>query len=125
MNERQIYLDSFSYLIDLTYDYAKKNKETFNKDAKKYYFGCISEMNQIYELCKEKLFGIELSNLEKEQQQWQDAVSRRLIKDLYRSGQAYSIEELDRWELYFQHGDLYLRRAFHLVNLYYECEFYN
>ena len=122
-NERQDYLDSLVYLIDITYDYSYKEQETFNKDGKRYYYNSIAEMNKIYELCKGKFSGSELMALEEEQREWQEGIELRLARDLWPT--YYSVEEKESWDLYYYYGSMTLKRTFHLVNLYYDCHFYN
>ena len=122
-SERQDYLDSLVYLIDITYDYSNKEQETFNKDGKRYYYNSIAEMNKIYELCKGKLSGSELMALEEEQCEWQEGIELRLARDLWPT--YYSVEEKESWDLYYYYGSMILKRTFHLVNLYYDCHFYD
>ena len=122
-SERQDYLDSLAYLIDKTYDYSNKEQETFNKDGKRYYYNSIAEMNKIYELCKGKLSGSELMALEEEQREWQEGIELRLARDLWPT--YYSVEEKESWDLYYYYGTMVLKRTFHLVNLYYDCHFYD
>lgn len=122
-NERQDYLDSLAYLIDKTYDYSNKEQETFNKDGKRYYYNSIAEMNKIYELCKGKFSGSELMVLEEEQREWQEGIDLRLARDLWPT--YYSVEQKDNWDLYYTYGSMILTRAFHLINMYYDCHFYD
>lgn len=122
-NERQDYLNSLNYLLDITYDYIYKDLESFNEDGKKYYYNCIAELNKIYELCIGRLTGNELEEFKAAQQVWQEGIDLRLAEDLCNSGQACSIEELDKWVLYYNYGDMILRRTLHLVNIYYGCQF--
>ena len=124
INERQQYLDTFSYLIELENTFSG-NIEENNKSAKQYYYNSLSEVEKIYKAYEEKLFGTELEKLEEEQRKWQEGINSRLARDLYESGQVYGIEELDDWSLYYTYGKMHLKRSFHLVNLYYDCHFYD
>lgn len=122
--ERQAYLDSLSYLLDLTYDYTRKTSEEFNADAKSYYDGCYEEMNRIYQLCQERLSGEALEALNAEQQRWEESNAATLEERL----QVYyadSIEELEDRTLYYTYGDIALRRTIRLINLYYGFDFYD
>lgn len=122
--ERQAYLDSLSYLLDLTYDYTSKTLEKFNADAKSYYDGCYEEMNRIYQLCQERLSGEALEALNAEQQRWEESNAATLEERL----QVYyadSIEELEDRTLYYTYGDIALRRTIRLINLYYGFDFYD
>ena len=123
LNERQAYLDSFSYLAEMTEVASKDDVEEYNKQAKKYYYSCLAEMNKIYELCKDKLSASELTALEEAQSEWQEGIDLRLAGDLWPD--YYSVEEKADWSLYFTYGEMILTRAFHLVNLYYDCHFYD
>ena len=124
INERQEYLDTFSYLIELENAFSGDIEEN-NKSAKQYYYNSLSEVDKIYKAYTEKLSGTELEKLEEEQRKWQEGINSRLARDLYESGQVYSIEELDDWSLYYTYGKMHLKRSFHLVNLYYDCHFYD
>ena len=123
-NERQDYLDSLAYLLELTYDYTSKGQEEFNIDSKQYYYGCKDELNKIYQLCMEKLSGNKLEELEAEQQHWQETIEHRLLIDL-QANQVSDIEELDKWTIYYTYGDMLLRRTIHLINVYYDVHFYD
>ena len=124
INERQEYLDTFSYLIELENAFSGDIEEN-NKSAKQYYYNSLSEVDKIYKAYTEKLSGTELEKLEEEQRKWQEGINSRLARDLYESGQVYSIEELDDWSLYYTYGKMHLKRSFHLINLYYDCHFYD
>lgn len=124
INERQEYLDTFSYLIELENAFSGDIEEN-NKSAKQYYYNSLSEVDKIYKAYTEKISGTELEKLEEEQRKWQEGINSRLARDLYESGQVYSIEELDDWSLYYTYGKMHLKRSFHLVNLYYDCHFYD
>lgn len=121
--ERQAYLDSFSYLIEITEGISIDDIEEYNKNAKEYYYSCLAEMNKVYELCTDKLSGLELTALEEEQREWQEGIDLRLAKDLWPT--YYSVEQKDSWDLYYTYGSMILTRAFHLVNMYYDCHFYD
>lgn len=120
-NIRQEYLDSLSYLIDITYDFWLKNDEEYRKAAVAYYDGCQKEMDKIYELCQEKLSGEELEELQNEQQDWRENFELRLEKELSR----YELEnmegllEIEDRSAYFRYGEIMLRRALRLVDIYY------
>lgn len=101
--ERQTYLDSLSYLLDLTYDYTQKTEEEFHADAKSYYDGCFEELNKIYGLCTEKLTGETLEALTAEQQRWEEE---------------NGVEPEDA-VIYYEYGDKALRRTLRLLNIYY------
>ena len=122
--ERQEYLDTFSYLMELRKSNQSNGQEEYNEAAKRYYYNTIAEMESIYDLYKSTLAGKELEQLETEQKRWQEGIDLRLVKSLYDKN-AYSIEELENWGLFFDQGDFYLSRACRLVNRYYGCDFYN
>lgn len=107
--ERQAYLDSLSYLIELTYDYSLKTEEEFHADGKSYYDGCFNELNKIYQLCTEKLTGEALEVLAAEQQRWEDENGKEPEQDA----------------LYYEYGDKAFRRVLRLINMYYGYEFYD
>ena len=121
--ERQEYLDTFSYLMELRKSLSSNGQEAYNEAAKRYYYNAIAEMEYIYKLYKSTLSVEELEKLEAEQKTWQEAIDLRLVKSLY-DKRAYSIEELESWGLFFDHGDFYLSRACRLVNWYYGCDYY-
>lgn len=120
-NIRQEYLDSLTYLIDITYDYWLKNDEEYRKAAVAYYDGCQKEMNKIYELCQEKLSGEELEELKNEQQDWQENFELRLEKELSRYGfeNMEGLLEIEDRSAYFRYGEIMLRRTLRLVDLFY------
>lgn len=122
--ERQEYLDTFSYLLELRKSSQSDGQEKHNEAAKRYYYNAIAEMESIYELYCGTLSGEGLEQLEADQQCWQASIDQRLVQSLY-SENAYSIEELENWGLFFDQGDFYLTRACHLVNWYYGCRFYD
>lgn len=123
IEERQAYLDSLTYLIELTYGSSNKNLEEYKTYAQSYYGGCYEEMEKIYHLCQEKLTGAALANLETEQQRWEKSNANEL-KKLY---EVNDIEELDERHLYlyYKYGDIALRRTLRLINLYYDFPFYD
>lgn len=107
--ERQAYLDSLSYLIDLTYDYSRKTEEEFHADGKRYYVGCHYELKKIYQLCTEKLTGEALEALAAEQQRWEEENKKEPEEDA----------------LYYEYGDKALRRILRLINAYYGYDYYD
>lgn len=121
MNGRQEYLDSLQYVIDLARNDTEDDIEKRNKDAKKYYDSCESEMNKIYEMCIQKHDGSDISKM---QQAWEAGFSNRLSED-FKKYDVHSIEELDDRAIYFTYGDMMLRRTLRLVNIYYDCDFYD
>lgn len=125
IKERQAYLDSLSYLIELTYKSLEKSQEEEYADAKSYYDGCNKEMERIYQLCQEKLSGSALEALADEQQIWERSNGRELGERI-RDSSIDSMEKLEeRMSLfYIVYGDITLRRTFKLINLYYGYEFY-
>lgn len=123
--ERQNYLDSLSYLISYTYDCSVKSQSEINQDAKAYYNCCNNEMDKIFMLCKDELSGVDLEELEKGQIQWQETINRRMGSEVYELKKVHSIEELKDQRLYYTYGDIILQRIFYLIDLYYECDFYN
>ena len=129
MSERQSYLDALSYLIELTLDYnlnREENLEQYRANAESYYEGCMEEMNRIYELCQQKLSGQDLEDFQAEQQHWQEEMNLNLWHDL--NDKHYnSIDDLDEhvpW-LYFDYGDKLFRRTLYLINIYFDCRFYD
>ena len=124
ISEQQEYLDSLLYLfelIDAPYEdspYVYLDK--YNEYAKKYYYSCLNELNIIYEMCEEKFSGTELAELIEEQRNWQEGIDLRLVRDLYDAGQAYSIEDTSKWELYYTYGRIILNRTVCLVDLYFD-----
>lgn len=126
LRQRQAYLDSLSYLIELTCKSSEKGPEEEYADAKSYYDGCNKEMEKIYQLCQEKLSGSALEALADEQQTWERSNGRELSEAL-RNSNFDSMEKLEeRMRLfYLTYGDIALRRTFRLINLYYGHEFYD
>ena len=125
IRERQAYLDSLSYLIELTYRSSEKSQDEEYADAKNYYDSCKKEMEKIYQLCQEKLSGSALKALADEQRIWERSNGCELSEAL-RDSNIDSMEKLEeRMRLYYiEYGNITLRRTFKLINLYYEHEFY-
>ncbi len=123
MQQRQEYMDSLSYLTDMKRNYIGDGQKEKNENAKQYYYECKEELQKIYKLCKEDLQQEECTRLKKEQQHWEEGIEKRLVQDLLRY-HAVSIEELEEQWLYYDYGDMYLRRILYLVNYYYGCDFY-
>lgn len=124
MNQRQSYIDSLSYLIDMTYDYTKKSSQDLNADAKKYYHACQEELDKIYELCIKKLPKEEAEKLKEDQTDWEEIIHQRLTDDLKRYP-ADNIEKLEDQSICYTYGDILLKRIFHLINVYFEVHFYD
>lgn len=126
-SERQRYLDSLSYLIELTYDNSKKTDEEYKKDAQAYFDGCVQELYKIYQLCQDKVTGTELEELQKEQQLWMDNFEKRAHIDL----EIYKLESLEEMlnsdirDRYYRYADIILRRVLVLIDLYYDWQFYD
>lgn len=123
INERQEYLDSLSYLMDLT-NSTGKSKKAENADAKKYYEGCNKQMKKIYKLCLKESSGNDLQALKKEQQQWKKSFNSILSNYLSRN-HVNSIDELEDQYFYFDLVDMILRRTINLVNRYFDYHFYD
>lgn len=125
--KRQQYIDSLSYLIELTYDMSKKKEEDYKKDAKAYLEGCVQEMDKIYQLCQEKLSGEALEALQEEQERWLENYKRRTNRELAVSklGNMDELLESDIGHKYWIYGDMILRRTLALIDLYYEWDFYD
>lgn len=121
--DRQNYLNSLAYLIDLTNSNIKSQEEA-NANARSYYNGCNDEMNKIYQLCLEKLSGDELEALSTEQQRWKENFNRRLSGFLS-DHLVNSMDDLTDQSGYYEYGDMMLRRTFSLINLYYDNDFYD
>ncbi|EOS34643.1 hypothetical protein C804_01476 [Lachnospiraceae bacterium A4] len=121
MNGRQEYMDSLQYLIDLTRNYTEGDLEKRNDYAKKYYDSCKDEMNKVYEMCIKKH---DSSDLRKMQQVWETGFVNRLSEDL-KKYDVCSIEELEDRAIYFTYGDMMLRHTLLLINIYYDCDFYD
>lgn len=126
MEERQRYLDSFSYLLDFTYDEQVEDEENSKARAISYYNGCVYEMNKVYELCQENLTKQEWEALQKEHINWQNNFDKRLADEL-----AYleltSMEDLldvENGYRYWNYGDIVLRHVLRLLDAYYGCQFY-
>lgn len=123
--DRQNYLDSLAYLMDLRayYNISLEDQEEVNSNASNYYNGCYNEMNKIYQLCLEKLSGDELEVLRSTQQKWQDQYDQRLSEYLSEHN-ANNMEDLVDQSMYYQLGDMMLKEIFYLINLYYDNHFY-
>ena len=104
-------------------NYIGDGQKEKNENAKQYYYESKEELQKIYKLCKENLQQEECARLKKEQQYWEEGIEKRLVQDLLRY-HAASIEELEEQWLYYDYGDMYLRRILYLVNYYYGCDFY-
>lgn len=115
MDQRQAYIDSLSYLIDMTYDYTKKSPHELNADAKKYYDGCQEELEKIYDLCIEKLPKEEAEKLKEEQREWEEIITKRLTDDM---------ENSEDQTIYYSYGDILLKRVFHLINVCFDVHFF-
>ena len=121
MNGRQEYMDSLQYVIDLARNYTEEDLEKRNIYAKKYYDSCKDEMNKIYEMCIKKHDDPEMRKM---QQVWETGLVNRLSEDL-KKYDVCSIEELDDRAIYFTYGDMMLRRTLQLINIYYDCDYYD
>lgn len=130
--ERQRYIDSLYYLIELTFDTSKKAKSEYKEDARVYFNSCMQEMNKIYQLCQDKMTGEELAALQEEQQLWMDNFEKRANIDL----EVYKFDNLEELldndsgyvyygYVYYEYVDIILRRVLALVDLYYGCHFYD
>ena len=118
VRERQEYLDSLSYLQELTYDLYLKSEAEY-KEA--YFEHCEGEMEKILYQCMDKEGPG--AGLEKEQQLWQENFDKRL-QDTLSIHKCNSMEELlnsDFSFLYWEYGDMMLRRTLRLLDRYYEC----
>lgn len=117
IDERQNYLDSLSYLIEMTYDDTKKTQEERNASAREYYQCCQKELNTIYQLYFESLSEDETEKVAAEQQEWKKNFDRRMQMEL-KNLQTDRIETLEDQSLYYTLGDIILRRICYLVNAY-------
>lgn len=124
IRERQDYLDSLAYLLDLTYASGWKSPDEYNADGKSYYDGCYNELNKIYQLCQESLSEEALENLTAEQKRWEES-GRGILEDDLQKWNISSIDEQEEKFLYYKYGDLALRRTLELINTYYDYDFYN
>lgn len=123
-DERQKYLESLSYLVDMTYDYTEKNQEERNVSAKRYYTSCLEEMDKIYKLCNENFSAEDAEALSKSQQYWKENIDRSFKSMLIKYG-VNSIEDMEDQSLYYAYGDVVLRRTFALINDYFNWDFYD
>jgi uncharacterized protein YecT (DUF1311 family) len=123
--DRQNYLDSIAYLMDLRayYNISPEDQKEINSKASNYHKGCYNEMNKIYQLCLEKLSGDQLEVLRTTQQKWQDQYDQRLSEYLSEHN-ANNMEDLVDQSMYYQLGDTMLKEIFYLINLYYDNHFY-
>lgn len=126
--ERQNYLDSLSYLVDMTYEsydmYTGRGLEQYRNTAEDYYDGCHEEMDKIYRLCEEKLSADELEKLETEQQLWEEYMEQSMEEDMNADSSVTDPKAKEAF-IYFRYGDMALRRIFRLINLYYDNHFYD
>lgn len=122
-SNRQSYLDSLIYLIDMTSRDLKSQEET-NANNKSYYNSCNDEMNKIYQLCLEKLSGDEREALTTDQKNWQESFNQRLSEYLSEYC-VNSMDDLERQSGYYTFGTIMLKRTISLINLYYDCHFYD
>ena len=124
--DRQNYLDTLAYLMDFRayYNISLEDQEEVNLNARNYYNGCYNEMNKIFKLCLEKLTGDELEALRTTQQEWQEHYDKRLSEYLSEHN-ANNMEDLVDQSMYYQLGDMMLRKTFYLINLYYYYHIYN
>lgn len=104
ISDRQDYLDSLAYLIDLS--------SADMKEYKSYYNACNDEMNKLYELCLEKLTGDEKDNLINIQSKWQENLDKVLSNN---------VSDIP----YYYCGNILFRRTFYLLNIYYDYHFYD
>ena len=115
-NEKQEYLDSLYYLIEMYRDETPESKQEF-------YYACLEEMDKIYDLCVEKYIDEELRVLQKRQRRWEMTLLEQMRED---TGE--SLLDLSRLEgediNWHGYGGTILKRICNLVNEYYECEFY-
>lgn len=125
LKNRQEYLDSLSYLQELTYDLYQKSEEEYKEAVKSYFEHCEGEMEKILYQCIDKEGP--RAGLEKEQQLWQENFDKRL-QDTLSIHKCNSMEELlnsDFSFLYWGYGDMMLRRTLQLLDRYYECGEYS
>lgn len=120
--DRQNYLDSLAYLMDLRayYNISLEDQEEVNSNARNYYNDCY---NEIFQLCLEKLSGDELEVLRTTQQKWQDRYDQRL-SEYFSEHNANNMKDLVDQSVYYQLGDMMLNEIFYLINLYYNNNFY-
>ena len=117
-DEHQDYLDSLSYLIEMTYDYTKKTQEERNASAKEYYTNCRKELDQIYQRCLEVLSEAETENLTADQQEWEENFDSRMDAAL-NALQIDTSEKPEDESLYYTFGDMILRRICRLADIYF------
>lgn len=124
ISERQRYLDSLYYLVELTYDSGLKHREDMEQyyaDAESYYNGCREEMDKIYRLCAEQLDMVEAG-----QQRWEEYMEQSMEKAM-NANSYYGITDPKEKAafIYFEYGDMVLRRTLRLINYYYRFYFYD
>ncbi|PPK83164.1 hypothetical protein BXY41_101227 [Lacrimispora xylanisolvens] len=124
--DRQNYLDTLAYLMDFRayYNISLEDQEEVNLNARNYKNGCYNEMNKIFKLCLEKLSEDELEVLRTTQQEWQEHYDQRLSEYLSEHN-ANNMEDLVDQSMYYELGDMMLRKTFLLINLYYDYHFYD
>lgn len=71
-----------------------------------------------------KLSGDELEVLRTTLQKWQDRYDQKLSEYLNQHN-ANNMEDLVDQSMYYELGDMILRKTFYLINLYYDNSFYN
>ena len=124
ISERQSYLDSLSYLVELTYGSSLKEREDpeqYYADAESYYNGCRAEMDKIYRLCAG-----ELDMVEAKQQLWEEYMEQSMDEDM-NANSYYGITDPREKAaaIYFDYGDRVLRRTLRLINDYYRVYSYD
>ena len=114
-DERQEYLDSLSYLIEMTYDFTQKTQEERNASAIAYYQSCQEELNTIYQLCLENLSEDVAGKIVVDQQEWEKNFDWRKEKE-FGNLQTDIPENSEDQTLYYTLGDMTLRRICYLAN---------
>lgn len=114
-DERQEYLDSLSYLIEMTYDFTQKTQEERNTSAIAYYQNCREELNTIYQLCLENLSEDVAGKIVVDQQEWEKNFDWRKEKE-FGNLQTDIPENSEDQTLYYTLGDMTLRRICYLAN---------
>lgn len=120
IDERQNYLNSLSYLIDLTTN-ESTNQDEQNDIAKKYYNSCIEEMDKIFQMCNEKMSKDDFETLSNNQLCWKENLEQEMSQFLDEH-QVNSMDELKEQSKYFVWGNMVLRRVCYLINVYYEFQ---
>ena len=116
VDERQEYLDSLSYLIEMTYDFTKKTQKERNVSAIEYYQSCQEELDAIYQLCLENLSEDAVEEMVEDQQEWEKNFNWRREKELGNQ-QTDTPENLEDQTLYYTLGDMILRRICYLADI--------